>query len=95
MVEFVHRNVVLVYLLSVFRKYKILPSLYGLQKQKLRKDSEMNSALADSQKLPKLIRSFPQTQPVAHSAVQNKQRLSTNVLAGVSNYDHLQPNFIS
>ncbi|KAA0037601.1 pre-rRNA-processing protein ESF2 [Cucumis melo var. makuwa] len=52
------------------------------KKQKLREDSEMNS-LDDSQKLPKLIRSFPQTQPVADVAVQNKQRLSTNVLARV------------
>lgn len=55
-----------------------------LQKQKLREDSEMNSEPAVNQKLPRLIRNFPQTQPVANSAVENKQRLSKNTLAGVS-----------
>ena len=68
-----------------FGNIKFTLFLYGLQKQKMREDSEMNSTLDDSQKLPKLIRSFPQTQPVADFAVQNKPRLSTNVLAGVSN----------
>lgn len=44
----------------------------------------MSSEPVVNQKLPKLIRNFPQTQPVADSAVENKQRLSKNILAGVS-----------
>jgi ESF2/ABP1 family protein len=44
----------------------------------------MNSELPVSQQVRKVIRQFPQKQPVADNAGQAKPRLSMDVLAGVS-----------
>lgn len=58
--------------------------IWHLQKQKLKQGAGMNSELPVSQQVAKVIRHFPQKQPVADNAGQAKPQLSKDILGGVS-----------
>lgn len=56
------------------------------QKRKVQQELGVNSDLPVSQQAAKVIRHFPQKQPVANNAGQAKPRLSKDTLAGVSQF---------
>lgn len=58
--------------------------IFLLQKQKLQQESGTNADHPVSQQMSKVVRKFPQKQPVAYNAAENKPRLSKDILAGVS-----------
>lgn len=58
--------------------------LLSSQKQKVQKESGTDSELSVGQQPTKVIRQFPQKQPVADNITQSKPRLSKDILAGVS-----------
>lgn len=56
----------------------------ALQKRELQEGSDKSPEQPVSQPVAKVIRQFPQKQPVAENAAQSKPRLSKDILAGVS-----------
>ncbi|PON64350.1 Splicing factor-like protein [Parasponia andersonii] len=53
------------------------------KKQKLQQESGTNADLPVSQQASKVVRKFPQKQPVLDNAAESKPRLSKDILAGV------------
>ncbi|KAK2969755.1 hypothetical protein RJ640_028035 [Escallonia rubra] len=61
-----------------------MKKMVSSQKRKLLQESGAASELPGDQQFPKVIRQFPQTQPVVDKARESKPRLSKELLAGVS-----------
>ncbi|KDO49009.1 hypothetical protein CISIN_1g0443012mg, partial [Citrus sinensis] len=52
-------------------------------KQKVQQESQTHPELPGSEQVTKVIRHFPQKQPVTDNAAPSKSRLSKDILAGV------------